>query len=387
MDLTDTVGPHVTSGALPGVAALIGRGTDEVEAAVLGSPSFEAPTTLRRDAIFRIASVTKPMVAVLAMLLVEDGTVRLDDSVEDLLPEFADRQVLRDIGGPLDDTVPADRPITLEDLLSLRFGFGFSPELPFPGTTPIQEAETALELKTLGPPWPPAPFDNAEWMRRLGTLPLLAQPGSTWMYNTGLHVTGVLLERAAGIGLGDLLQARLCAPLGMVDTGFMVPADQVHRLTTQYAADAATGALQVIDEGDDTSWWAAPPAKPDASGGLVSTLDDVWAFGRMMAGGGRHEGQALISPASFALLTTNRLTEAQRKASTLFVGEAGGWGFGMGTPVDGVGSFGWEGGTGTSWRMEPRSGTTVIVLTQRAMDSPQPPPLFRAVWSYAWGAP
>jgi CubicO group peptidase (beta-lactamase class C family) len=272
----------------------------------------------------------------------------------------------------------------LEDLLSLRFGFGFDPGLPFDGSTPIQRAEAALELKTLGPPWPPASIDNAEWIRRLGTLPLMAQPGSTWMYNTGMHVTGVLLERAAGMDLEVLLSQWLFDPLGMVDTGFQVPTEQLHRLVTQYAADPATGELQVVDRGDASSWWAAPPAKPDASGGLVSTLDDLWAFARMLAAGGDHGGQRLISAESFRLLTTDRLTEAQRTASTLFLDE-GGWGLGMGAPVDGVGTFGWDGGTGTSLRIRPSTGTTAILLTQREMGGPQPPTVFDDLWAAAWG--
>jgi CubicO group peptidase (beta-lactamase class C family) len=384
MDLTATASPYVDSGAIPGLAALVGHDADEVAVAVLGSAAIDDPRPLTRDAIFRIASITKPMVAVVAMILVDEGVLRLDESVERLLPELADRRVMRSIDGPLDDTTPAERAITLEDLLSLRFGFGFSPRFPFPGTTPIQEAEAALELGTLGPPWPPTPIDNTEWMRRLATLPLLAQPGSTWTYNTGIHVAGVLLERATGASLDVVLQDRLFGPLGMVDSGFSVPADQVHRLTTLYGPDPASGGLQAIDRGDVTSSWASPPARPDGSGGLVSTLDDVWAFARMMACGGRHDGRQVVSPASFELLTTDRLTPAQRTASALFLGDDSGWGLGMGTPLDGVGSFGWDGGTGTSWRTEPSSGMTAIVLTQRTMDGPQPPTLFRDVWDAAF---
>jgi CubicO group peptidase (beta-lactamase class C family) len=322
-------------------------------------------------------------VAVLALQLVDDGVVRLDDPVEPLLPELTDRRVLCAIDAPLNDTVPAERSITLEDLLSCRFGFGFGPQLPFDGSTPIQEAEASLELTTLGPPWPPAAIDNAEWMRRFGTLPLMAQPGSTWMYNTGMHVTGVLLERAAGTGLEELLRQHLFEPLGMVDTGFSVPPDQAHRLTTFYGP-GPDGQLQVIDAGDASSWWATPPAKPDASGGLVSTLDDLWTFQRMLTGGGRHGGQRIISERSFELLTTNRLTEEQRRASTLFLGD-GGWGLGMGAPLDGTGTFGWDGGTGTTCRTQPSTGTTAILLTQRAADSPQPSQLFEDFSSYAFG--
>jgi len=381
--LTEMLAPYVESGAVPGLAALIAHGTDIVDVAVLGRPAVAGDEPLRRDAIFRIASVTKPMVATLAMQLVDDGVVRLDDPVEPLLPELADRQVLRAVDGPLDDTVPAERSITLEDLLSFRFGFGFSPELPFTGDTPIQRAEASLQLNTLGPPWPPTPIDNDEWMRRFGTLPLLAQPGSTWMYNTGLHVTGVLLERATGVRLPQLLQERLFEPLGMVDTAFWVPADKVERLTTFYAGGPS--GLELVDRGDASSWWASPPALSDGSGGLVSTLDDVWAFQRMLAAGGWHDGERFLSRESFDALTTNRLTDAQIAASTLFLGPSGGWGLGMGTPYAGTGSFGWDGGTGTSSRTEPRHATSAILLTQRAFDNPLPPPIFQDLWACAWG--
>ena len=381
--LTETLVPYVESGAVPGLAALVAHGTDVVDVAVLGTAAIGDEEPLRRDAIFRIASVTKPMVAVLAMLLVDDGAVRLDDPVESLLPELAGRRVLRAVDGPLDDTVPAERPITLEDLLSFRFGFGFSPELPFTGDTPIQRAEADLQLNTLGPPWPPTPIDNDEWMRRFGSLPLLAQPGSTWMYNTGAHVAGVLLERAAGVRLPRLLEERLFRPLGMTDTAFWVATDKVHRLTSFYAGGPS--GLDLIDRGDASSWWASPPALSDGSGGLVSTLDDVWAFQRMLAAGGWHDGERFVSAASFDALTTNRLTAAQVAASTLFLGPSGGWGLGMGTPLGGRGSFGWDGGTGTSSRTEPRQGVSAILLTQRAFDNPQPPSIFQDLWACAWG--
>jgi CubicO group peptidase (beta-lactamase class C family) len=381
MDLSALLASHVASGGVAGAAAIVGRGLDVVDVAVVGSPSLDDDRPLRRDAVFRIASITKPMVAVTVMQLVDDGVLDLAAPVEDLLPELADRRVLRAIDGPLDDTVAADRSITLEDLLSLRFGFGFSPMLPFPGSTPIQDAEAELELRTLGPPWPPVPIDNDEWMRRFGTLPLLAQPGSTWMYNTGILVAGVLAERATGGSIGEVMRDRLFGPLGMVDTGFSVPADRLPRLTAQYVP--ADGGLQLLDRGDASSWWSSPPAHEDSSGGLVSTLDDVWAFARMMAAGGVHDGDALVSPESFRRLTTNRLTEAQRRASTAFLGDVSGWGLGMGTPLDDLGAFGWDGGTGCSWRTQP-SGETAIVLTQRAMDGPLAPQIFRDVWAVAF---
>ena len=376
MSLESTLLPHVESGEVPGLVALVGHGTEIVDVAVLGTPAVDDPAALQRDAIFRIASLTKPIVAVLAMVLVDDGVLRLDDRVDTYLPELADRRVLTSIGASLDDTVAAERPITVEDLLSFRFGFGTSTNLDWGGPgLPIQQAERELGLATLGPPWPPPTVDDDEWIRRFATLPLMAQPGAEWMYNTGLQVAGVLLERAAGQPLPALLHAHVCRPLGMVDTGFHVPAGSVGRLTTAYAP--TDDGLDLLDPGDASSWWAAPPSMNNAAGWLVSTLDDLWAFARTMAAG----GAGLLSPTSFELLTTDRLTAAQRTANALFLGDGAGWGLGMATPLDGRGGFGWDGGTGTTWRTDPSSGATGILLTQLAMTSPQPPKVFADFWA------
>jgi CubicO group peptidase (beta-lactamase class C family) len=329
------------------------------------------PTPLQRDAIFRIASISKPIVAVLAMALVDDGVLRLDDRVDTYLPELDDRRVLTSIGAALDDTVAAARPLTVEDLLSFRMGFGTSVDLDWSGPgLPIQQAERELGLCTLGPPWPPPAFDDDEWIRRFATLPLMAQPGDEWMYNTGLQVLGVLLARAAGRPLPALLGERVLGPLGMVDTGFHVPPGSIGRLTTAY--HPTDDGLALLDPGDSSSSWATPPLMHNAAGWLVSTLDDLWAFARSMPD--------LLSPASFELLTTNRLTPAQRAANTMFLGDSG-WGLGMATPVDGRGGFGWDGGTGTTWRTDPSSGVTGILLTQRAFVSPEPPPVVQDFWA------
>ena len=376
MSLASALAAHVSSGQVPGLAALVGCGAEIVDVAVVGTPAVGDPTPLQRDAIFRIASISKPVVAVLAMVLVDGGVLGLDDRVDTYLPELADRRVLTSLGAGLDDTVPAARPITVEDLLSCRLGFGTSTGLDWGGPgLPIQQAERELGLATLGPPWPPPAMDDDEWLRRFATLPLMAQPGAEWMYNTGLQVLGVLLSRAAGQALPALLDAHVCGPLGMVDTGFSVPPAAIGRLTA-FVAPSSTG-LEVVDPAGPSSWWATPPQMSNAAGWLVSTLDDLWAFARMMA----RRGDGLLSPTSFELLTTNRLTDAQRMANSLFLGDGSGWGLGMATPLDGRGGFGWDGGTGTTWRTDPASGVTGILLTQRAMTSPEPPRVFTDFWA------
>ena len=230
---------------------------------------------MRRDTIFRISSMTKPVTAVATMILVEECKLRLDEPVDRLLPELADRRVLRAVDGPLDDTVPANRPITVRDLLTFRMGFGMV--MAMPGTSPIQDAPHEVMLGQ-GPPHPSKTPAPDEWIRRLGTLPLMHQPGERWMYNTGSDVLGVLIARASGQPFETFLRERIFEPLGMKDTGFSVPAAELDRLATSYWTDPETGALELHDEPDGQ--WSRPPAFPSGAGGLVSTVDDYLAFAR-----------------------------------------------------------------------------------------------------------
>src|SRR5580704_16122883 len=222
--LRDAMQRHVDRGELPGLVALVSR-RGEVHVDVLGTKSAGADDPMRRDTLFRIASMTKPITAAAAMILVEEGRIRLDEPVDRLLPELADRRVLSRLGGPLDETVPAKRAVTVRDVLTFRMGFGivWGP----PNALPIQRAANDLHLGAFGPPRvqePPAPD---EWMRRFSTLPLMHQPGEGWRYNTSAEVLGVLLARASGRPLDALMRERLFEPLGMKDTGFWVRADQV----------------------------------------------------------------------------------------------------------------------------------------------------------------
>ncbi len=384
--LHETMAEHVERGAMPGLVTLVAR-RGQAHVDVIGTRTFGDAEPMPRDAIFRIASLTKPVAAVAAMVLVDDGVVALDDPVERWLPELADRRVLRSLDAELDDTVPAVRPITVEDLLTFRLGFG-SIMAP-PGTYPIQTAEADLQLATLGPPWPPPPFGPDEWIRRFATLPLLHQPGEQWMYNTGAQVLGILLERAGGQPLEALLRDRLFGPLGMVDTGFSVPPDRLGRFTTAYAPDPKPGVTEVINVLDpiEGSWWGRPPALPNAAGWMVSTIDDFWAFARMLVDRGVHDGERILSEASIELMVRDRLTDAQRAASTLFLGAHSSWGLGLsvpaaaGDPAAIPRGIGWDGGTGTTWRSDLDRDLTGILFTQRAMTSPEPPAAFVDFWA------
>ena len=382
--LHDSMAAHIAAGRLPGLVTLAACG-DDVHIDAIGRASFAGQAPLARDAIFRIASLTKPITAAATMSLVEDGILRLDEPIDELVPELADRRVLRAIDAELDDTVPAARPITLEDLLSFRLGFG-SAAAP-PGSYPIQRAEAELGLQSIGgPPWPPVARDVDGWIGALGSLPLMCQPGEQWLYNTSAQVLGVLLARACGQDLESVLRARIFEPLGMTDTGFTVPAGQLSRLTTAYEPDAETGELSVLDDAAD-SWWSTPPSFPDASGWLVSTIDDYWSFVSMVLAGGTWQGERILRPATVARMTTDRLTSAQRDAAAMFLGEHQGWGLGLAVPAAGSPDqpfpcgIGWDGGTGTTWRSSPRSGVTGILFTQRAAMSPAPPPVIEDFWA------
>jgi CubicO group peptidase (beta-lactamase class C family) len=323
------------------------------------------------------------------MALVDDGVIAIDEPVEKYLPELANRRVLRRIDSQIEDTVPANRPITIDDLLTFRLGFGIV--MVPPDTYPIQTAEEALGLKSLGPPWPPPPFDSNEWIRRFATLPLMFQPGEAWLYNTSAQVLGVLLERASGKPLDDFLQSRLFEPLGMVDTGFGYQPQEQSRMTAAYAPDPQNGELRLLDP-PINSWWRKPLAFADASAMLVSTVDDYWVFARMLLAGGVSSGGRVLSEASVKAMTHNQLSDEQRAPNKLFLGEHGGWGYGMATPGPISGEppkpwgFGWNGGTGTTWITDPVRDLTMIVFTQRAMTSPQPPTVFVEFWDAAYQA-
>jgi CubicO group peptidase (beta-lactamase class C family) len=379
---------YVERGEVPGLVTLISRHGD-VQVDAIGTLAAGGGEPVRRDTIFRIASLTKPVAAAAAMILVEECKLRLDEPVDRLLPELADRKVLKRLDGPLEDTVPANRPITLRDLLTLRMGLGYVMASP---SSPIQQALKARQILQ-GPPKPqswPAPD---EWIGRVASLPLMFQPGERWMYDLGLDVLGVLIARAAGQPLETFLRERIFEPLGMKDTGFSVPAEKIGRLATSYEVDSQTGALAVYDEAAG-GHWSRPPAFPAAASGLVSTVDDFLAFGQMMLSQGKHGGERILSRPSVETMTTDQLTPEQKAVSGLVPGyfDSHGWGFGVSVvtrreDVAGpVGKFGWDGGLGTSWYSDPREDMVTLLMTQRAWTSPDPPAVCRDFWTSAYQA-
>jgi CubicO group peptidase (beta-lactamase class C family) len=349
--LGDLLQAAVRDGTVPGAAALVARG-DEVETAAAGE--------LGPGSIARIASLTKPITAAAVMLLVDEGLLALGDPVARWLPELESLQVVRTPDSPIDDVVPAARPITVEDLLTFRAGWGFPSDFSLPAV-----AELFARLPVFGVRETPD-----EWLVTLSKVPMLRQPGEAWLYNTCSDIQGVLIARAAGQALPDFLAERVFEPLGMVDTAFHVPAGKLDRLPPYHRGPE----LPVEDR-----VWTEPPVFPSGGGGLVSTLADLHRFGRMLLA----EGGGLLSAEAVRLMTTDHLTREQRDAATLFL-EGTGWGFGGAVGPDG--RYGWIGGTGTTAHVASSSGTVGVLLTQVALTGPTPTPLMRAFWRHAFGA-
>jgi CubicO group peptidase (beta-lactamase class C family) len=311
---------------------------------------------MRPDTLFRISSNTKPITAAVVLSLVEDGLLDLHGPVEGLLPELAGRRVLRRPDGPLDDTVKAERPVTVRDLLTFTWGFGmqgamFMAAEPWPIVTAVEEHE----LGSFGPPQSDTTPEPDTWMARLGELPLLAQPGERWLYQAGSQVLGVLAARAGGAPFEDVMRERVLGPLGMRDTAFH--AADTSRLATAY--ERRDGQLAVTDPPDGQ--WSRPPRFPDGGGGLVATAGDLLAFGRMLIRG----GHPVLHNDTVAEMTRDQLTAAQRAnvwPGFSFLDDRG-WGYGVSVLDWG---YTWEGGLGTAWSNV--GDLTVVVLTQRAAD-------------------
>ncbi|MBZ5516948.1 MAG: beta-lactamase family protein [Acidobacteriia bacterium] len=382
----DAMAGYVERDALPGMVTLVSR-RGEVHVDAIGMKAVGGKDPMRRDTIFRIASMTKPVTAAAAMIQVEECKLRLDEPVDKWLPELANRKVLKRLDGPLDDTVPASRPITVRDLLTLRMGCGLI--LAAPGTYPIQKAMAEAGLAP-GPYLPE--FGPDEYMKRLGRLPLVHQPGENWMYHTGLDVLGVLIARATGMSLETFFRERIFEPLGMKDTGFSVPAAKLDRLAACYQGNPQTGKLDLFDDANK-SRWGRPPLFESGGGGLVSTVDDYLAFSQMLLNKGEHGHERILSRPSVELMTADHITPEQKAVSPFFPGfwDSRGWGFGLAvvTKRDNVaaspGRFGWDGGYGTSAYSDPKEDLVGILMTQRVLD-PVAFDLNADFWTSAYGA-
>ena len=379
---------YVERKEMPGLVALVSH-HDDVHVETLGTMSVGDPAPMKRDTIFRIASITKPITAVAAMILVEECKLRLDESIEPWLPELANRRVLKSISSQPDDTVPARRAITVRDLLTFRMGFGSV--MAMPDTYPIQKLIREYRIGGDGPTAAFAAPGTEEWLQKLGSLPWMAQPGERWMYHVSGDVLGVLIARVSGQSLGTFMRERIFDPLGMKDTAFHVPAEKIERLPAFYFFNRQTNTLDLFDDVANSAWRSEPPFE-SGGGGLVSTIDDYFAFSRMMLNKGRHGREQILSRATVELMTSDQLTPEQRAGSEIFFGAHRSWGFGMAVDIQRneifhtPGRFGWDGGFGTSAYTDPAEGMIGILFTQRMMDSPEPPKVFTDFWTLAYGA-
>lgn len=363
--LTHRLNGYVESGAVAGAAALVYRNQTIAQSLTLGWQDEAARKPMRSNTLFRIASMTKPVISVAALILLEEGVLRLDDPIERWLPEFSNPQVLRSLHAALDDTVPAERPILVHDLLTHRPGIvsHFFAE----GSMAEPVARLSTHPLLLNPE-----LDPDTWLEQLGALPLVYQPGVAINYGWAMDVLGFLIARAADTNLADYLRTRLFEPLGMLDTGFHVPPEDLGRLSVGYGM--RDGERVAIDT-PETSLWRLPPKAPSGSAGLVSTASDYLRFSTMLLNGGTGNGSRILSRKTVELMTADALTPAQRAMP--FHGAVDYWagqGFGLGVSVvDDIGKqfelgspgkYRWGGAYGTWWFNDPRENLSAVLMIQ-----------------------
>jgi CubicO group peptidase (beta-lactamase class C family) len=346
---------HVAGGTVPGVVASLG--TAEPEIVVAGTMSVGG-SPMRADAIMRIQSMTKAVTAVAALRLVEAGRIRLDEPVQRWLPELADRQVLNSPTADLADTSPAVRVITLRHLLTNTSGYGMVLT-----ACPLQRAMADNEVDA-----DPVTLGADEWLARLAALPLAFQPGEGWRYHHSFGILGILIARVAGRPLQDHLADDLLEPLDLRDTGLSVPAGSVTRLPASYR-HTDSGLVQL--EPAAGGFHAGHPPFDVSHAELVSTVRDYTRFARMLADGGRFEGRQIVSEEHLRLMTSDQVpATAKTPDSFFFPGfwDGTGWGFGVGVDTEGrrAGRYGWSGGLGTNFFVDP-DGTVGVLLTQVEM--------------------
>ncbi|WP_213776107.1 serine hydrolase domain-containing protein [Caballeronia sp. dw_276] len=357
-----------------GCVSLVWRHGETAQVDALGYRDRETREPMTRDTLFRIASMTKPVTSVAALMLVEDGMIALDDPVSRWLPELAKPQVLVDPNASLDRTEPARAPIMVLDLLTHRAGFAYH----FTAFGALADAYSEVFNGI------DATVDSSVWLERVAGLPLMFQPGMRWHYGISTDVLGSLIERVSGVPLETFFRTRIFDPLGMTDTSFVVPPGKLDRLSVSYAIDPSTQ-QHVVEDHPATSRFAKPERFQSGGGGLVSTADDYLKFARMLLGRGRLQGDAterasgprLLSHRSVDLMRTNFLSREQRRIPAFGQIVWAGQGFGLGLAIvddpsqqrmlsyRSKGSFGWPGALGTNWFADPVEDMIGILLIQR----------------------
>ncbi len=362
--LTSAMQSYVDQGSVAGVVTLVHRHGETVHSDALGWQDEVAKVPMRRDTLCRIASMTKPIVSVAALMLVEEGKLRLNEPVDKFLPELANRKVLRSPGTVLDDVYDAPRAITLKDLLLHRSGIAY----PLTAEGPMAAAMFGFNALVL-----PGDLSMDDWMARLGELPLVYEPGARWHYGFSTDVLGVLIQRASGMSFPDFLRTRIFEPLGMADSFFWVPDDKLHRFGPAYTPDPKTGS-RVVQDHPSNSRWRNAASFPSGGAGLVSTADDYLKFAKMILGKGRSGDVRLLSRPMFELMTLDHLTPTERATPFLGMPFWTTMGFGLGLSIadnpanqDWLGSpgrLGWPGAYGTWWVADPKEDLIALMMIQ-----------------------
>ncbi|MET0271537.1 MAG: serine hydrolase domain-containing protein [Phenylobacterium sp.] len=356
----------VDNGDLSGFVTLVWRKGEVAQVNTIGFRDVDAKAPMQRDTLFRIASMSKQVTTVAALMLLEEGKLKLDEPITRWLPEFKDMVVLKDAEGPVDDTYPAPREITVEDLMTHRSGLAYA----FTSSGPIAQAHE----DALGPPLG-TPLTVDQWLAALGGLPLSYAPGERFHYSHATEVLGFLVARIEGKPLGQVLKDRIFTPLGMKDTDFWAPPEKHNRLAKLYRINPDTDQLQDVSFPAET----AQPAFEAGGGGLVSTADDYLKFARMLLGKGEVDGVRLLKPETVELMAANRLTDQQRQYP--FLGMpfwmSQGFGLGLSMVIDpaihawmgagSAGAYGWPGAFGTWWQADPAQDLIIIYLIQDSM--------------------
>lgn len=355
----------LSQGTLSGIVTLTWQAGEVVESNALGMADIDQGRPMKSDTIFQIASMTKPITSAAAMMIVEEGVLRLDDPIVKWVPELSNLKVLRDPDGDLADCVAAHRDITVEDLLTHRSGLGYS----FFTGGPISRAYSELgnPLHNAG--------DPDAWLAGLGALPLVHQPGERMFYGVSSDVLGFLIARVENKSFRRVLQDRIFEPLGMTDTDFWFPPKMRDRIATLYQFDEVADQLAALpslvpDE---------PPLFCSGGAGLFSTANDYLRFARMLLNRGEINGVRLLQEQTVDQMLTNHLTPEQRAIPFISNPTWEGMGFGLGLGVvdnpeknllgcGRRGSFTWPGAYGTWWQADPVEDLIMIYMIQHYIE-------------------
>lgn len=365
--IAPTLQPIADAGDLSGFVTLLFRHGEIAQINTIGQRDVTKQLPMERDTLFRIASMTKPVTSIAALMLMEEGKFKLDDPITKFAPEFKSMRVLKDAQGPLDQTVPAEREITFDDIFTHRSGLAYG----FSSMGPIAHEYGRVLGDVLN-----NDMTADAWMKALASMPLLYQPGERFHYSHSTDVLGFLVGRIAGMPFRDFVITRLFEPFGMSDTDFYIPPEKRERAAVVYRLNEKENRLDAVP----FKLYDKPPAFCGGGGGLVSTADDYLKFARMMLNKGELNGKRYVKSETVQLMCTNRLTPAQRAIP--FLGSLPMWdgmGFGLGVSMidapeklgffgmGGVGSFGWPGAFGTWWQADPVNDLIMIYLIQNSM--------------------